>query len=302
MRQTKRIIAIWTLCLLAFLWLPQSVSAEAECSLTLQCTYENAPVSQAEFWIYRIGRMGPNGWVYLEDDFVRYPVTTERASLPVFAETIYGYACKDSLEPLHRIKTNEQGFAQVSGLAQGVYLVAGQLHTQGEQIFEFQPQIISLPYENAPEGVSGEAVILQVKCAVREKETQKASLKVQKVWEDGNNTQMRPDTVTVYLLKDGVLWDTVTLNRGNSWKYVWQDLDPNAQWQVAEEPVMDYFVSVSRTESTFIITNYYDGPIEPPDQPDIPQTGMLLWPIPVLAALGLGLIFVGFVLRRRDRE
>ena len=38
----------------------------------------------------------------------------------------------------------------------------------------------------------------------------------------------------------------------------------------------------------------------PAPPPEIPQTGQLWWPVPVLAILGFGLLAFGFALRRRD--
>lgn len=42
-------------------------------------------------------------------------------------------------------------------------------------------------------------------------------------------------------------------------------------------------------------------PTEPtePENPKLPQTGQLNWPVPLLSVLGLGLILMGFLLRRK---
>lgn len=46
-------------------------------------------------------------------------------------------------------------------------------------------------------------------------------------------------------------------------------------------------------------------PTEPPTEPpegDLPQTGQLNWPVPLMAVLGLGMITLGCVLRCRKKE
>ena len=44
------------------------------------------------------------------------------------------------------------------------------------------------------------------------------------------------------------------------------------------------------------------GPTPGPEEPRLPQTGMLLWPIPVLAGLGIGLFVLGWVLVFRRKR
>lgn len=43
-------------------------------------------------------------------------------------------------------------------------------------------------------------------------------------------------------------------------------------------------------------------PPSPPDDPEIPETGQLWWPVPLAAAAGALLIVTGIALRRRDRK
>jgi len=48
---------------------------------------------------------------------------------------------------------------------------------------------------------------------------------VTKAWDDSNDTRgLQPESVTVYLLRDGVRIDTAVLNAANSWTATFKDL------------------------------------------------------------------------------
>jgi len=115
-----------------------------------------------------------------------------------------------------------------------------------------------------------------------------------KVWKnDGAHLEERPAAVQAALLCNGEVYEVVVLNEENGWTYSWTGLDGEMEWTVTEYTVLDkYTSSVTQDGSTFIITNTYS---------DIPQTGQLWWPVPMLLALGLGMIVVGLV-RRRGAE
>ena len=96
-------------------------------------------------------------------------------------------------------------------------------------------------------------------------------------------------------MKNSEIYDTVKLSKNNNWKYTWEDLDESFKWSVSEECPEGYTVGVKKQGKTFVITNT-GIPVE---EPELPQTGMLWWP--VFAGLSLGLVFViiGLVLRKR---
>ena len=152
--------------------------------------------------------------------------------------------------------------------------------------------------------------------------------RVQKIWDDSGHTENRPQEVVVQLLKDGVVSSTVTLSASNNWSYTWSGLDANSNWQVVERDVANgYTVLVEREGDLFRVTNTYqeDVPVTPPStgeseappsavsiepapepgpEPEekLPQTGMLWWPVPVLACGGISLFFAGWARRRRQED
>lgn len=124
---------------------------------------------------------------------------------------------------------------------------------------------------------------------------------VQKRWSDTGYENKRPASVTVELLKDGEVYDTVLLDADGGWKYTWDELprydaDGNEiSWTLREVSVKGYTASVTQTGDIFVLTNTYD-------KTKLPQTGQLWWPVPLLAAAGLGLICVGLSMRKRDEN
>lgn len=87
--------------------------------------------------------------------------------------------------------------------------------------------------------------------------TDNTHLQVSKTWSDDNNKDnLRPDYVTVNLLKDGTKVDSVKLNDTNSWKHDFTGLDKNSKYTVSEDPVDNYTTEIDDSVPTDVkITN-----------------------------------------------
>lgn len=118
-----------------------------------------------------------------------------------------------------------------------------------------------------------------------------AEVTVVKKWaDDGKN---RPDAVTVQLLCDGEVYETVQLDSSNSWQYSWKMLLPDFKWTVKEINVPDgYTESYSETAQVITITN----------TKALLQTGQMNWPVPLLVGAGLLCLGVGGYLSIRKKE
>ena len=88
------------------------------------------------------------------------------------------------------------------------------------------------------------------------------SVNVAKVWvDDGNRDGVRPVSVVVNLLADGVIYQTVELNESNNWAYYFTDLyvykeGKKIKYNFSEEVVDKYTVSYANsTVDNFTITN-----------------------------------------------
>ena len=86
------------------------------------------------------------------------------------------------------------------------------------------------------------------------------SLSVVKQWNDQGNEDKRPASVTVYLIRDNEVYESVKLSKSNNWKYTWMALSDTYTWQIIEKDVPDgYVVSQSKTGTAVSITNTYSS-------------------------------------------
>ena len=168
----------------------------------------------------------------------------------------------------------------------------------------------------------------------------KEQVTVLKKWvlDDGGTAA---DSVAVCLYRDGKEYDRAVLSAENGWSYTWKGLDKAYHWTVKEAEIPDGFtVSVIQQENTVIITNddkpsvssdpdgpdessRPDGPDESsrpdgPDQsskpdgpagsedprktPELPQTGMVWYPVWLLLAAGIVLTCLGLWNRKRHEK
>ena len=100
-------------------------------------------------------------------------------------------------------------------------------------------------------------------------------LSVTKKWE-GDSAENRPESITVQLLRNGSVYDEVTLSAKNNWNHTWYGLDINSGWSATEGVVPEnYTSSVSQTGSRVVITNTYaeELPDEDPPLGDTPDPG-----------------------------
>ncbi|MBR6407769.1 MAG: Cna B-type domain-containing protein [Clostridia bacterium] len=127
------------------------------------------------------------------------------------------------------------------------------------------------------------------------------TVEVEKVWNDKGFENKRPTGVEVQLLCDGQVYDTVVLKASNKWTYSWPDLEEGHDWTVKEKSKpAGYTATITQKGSKFTISNAYT-PL-PPVEPELPQTGQLWWPVPVLLCLGLAFCAAGYILKRKQRD
>lgn len=225
-------------------------------------------------------------------------------------------------------------------LTPGMYLVVGHSLKSSRYTYTFDPFLIALPNQEKGSSIWDYDVIAKPKCT-REKNSSGSGTitrKVLKVWEDDGHEEERPEEIVVQLLRDGEVHSTVTLNEANNWRHTWSNLSSKYDWTVMEKEPSGYTVKVSKEGITFVITNTINEPDNPdnpenPDNPDhpenpgnpdtpdepghpdrpgqptsppaetkLPQTGMLWWPVPLLAAAGLLLILLGLLRNRSEND
>lgn len=326
MRKLKKLSAVlFALILILTLPVPSLAAAAIDTahpvSLTIRYQQDGTPVSGALFALYRVADIDAYAELTLTGDFTQYPVRLDgldSAAWRALAETLAAYAQRDRLTPLDSGVTDQNGEltfpTEEKTLLPGLYLVTGQPFSDGYRVYNTEPFLICLPNLDETTDTWQYDVTVSPKFtstpipAPPPDDTEKR--KVLKVWNDEGQTCERPETITIQLLKNGEIWDTVTLSERSSWRYTWDELpryDKNGliiDWRVVELTPEGYTVSVSQEAGTFVVTNTpveppVNPPSEPPTEPTLPQTGTLWWPVPVLAAAGLLLIAAGAGKKRK---
>ena len=243
------------------------------------------------------------------------------------ANTLASYAnTHDEIAPAATLETDGNGTVKFDELSVGLYLVTGRAVTLSGYKYTPTSFLLTLPNLNTEEDVWEYDVVASNKFTRKKLNDgpSTVSRNVLKVWE-GDEGEERPESVTVSLLKDGKVYDTVTLNETNNWKHSWTGLDSDYQWTLSEVDVPeDYTVLVEQTGNTFVVTNTYEIEIEPPDVPldpppeepgidipddevpkddgRLPQTGILWWPVQLLTLAGIVLFSVGWIKLKRSKK
>lgn len=184
--------------------------------------------------------------------------------------------------------------AVFSNLSTGLYLLVQTEAATG--YLPISPFLVSVPMYSTSDGGWN----YQIDAAPKVQPIPKApvELTVIKKWKD-NSSAKRPTEVTVDLLKDGTVAESVTLNKNNSWTYTWKELNPSYTWTVKEEVPDGYTASYSTKGHITTITNT-SNTYQEPDK--LIQTGQLNWPVPILVCAGLALIITGVLLTHRRKQ
>lgn len=293
-------------CVLGLLLCPVQGLAAENGSVTLSYLDGEEPLVGAAFELYLFAVRTDSGYE-LCGDFAGKPISLEKLdseTMKALGSTLGGIIALEGIKPLVEGLTDEAGKLSFTGLEEGLYLLRGESHYQNKKTYNVNPSVFGLPAWDSAAGEWVYDLQLAPKAeAVPDHESGYISREVLKVWRDGEGEQ-RPNEVKVHLLRDGQVYDSVTLSAANGWSYVWDELEDKHVWTLTEDVPEGYTVTVTQEGVTFVVTNTkpYTPPPPPPPPPDIPQTGQLWWPVPVLAVAGLMLFVVGFVRNRRNYE
>lgn len=82
-------------------------------------------------------------------------------------------------------------------------------------------------------------------------EVEKIKIKIKKVWNDNENAEnIRPDSITVYLMQDDNVIKNITLNESNGWEVEIDGLEKGEHvYSVAEEDVSGYVADVTEADN-----------------------------------------------------
>lgn len=277
-------------------------------SITMNCTYGGSAVSGATFRLYRVMEKRSDGSYALTPAFAAsgVRVTSSTTDWATVANSLAAYARGSSSSlALSSATTNSGGTCTFTPSEAGAYLILGDTLSNGNGTYTFSPSLVTLPDANGNTAITADAKLAYTYSPPG---NDPISVTALKVWNgDDGQENVRPAYISVALVHDNTVYQTVQLSDGNNWRYTWNNLSPNYTWSVVEVSVPDnYAVEYTENGNIKTITNTYTTdipPVEPPttDIPPeetpmakLPQTGLLQWPIPIMAVLGIVLFSFGW--------
>ena len=328
MTRRKRALALLAavLCLLTSVaQAAGSIDLTRKPTLTLTYRDGKTALSGAKFSIYRVADADETGELTVRSEFDEFDLDIRGKNdrrWREMAQTLESYVLRRELTPADSGKTDKTGMLtfpmQGKTLAAGLYLVIGERHTQGGNDYDAEPFFVLLPTQD----LENNEWVYDVSANVKFGKTpvpddgDTVTRKVLKVWDDDDAEDSRPQEITVELLRNGKVYDTVKLSEKNNWRYTWLDLDADTRWSVTEKTVSGYTVSITREGITFVVTNTKkpertdtpDTPVKPsnpskpssPAKPTLPQTGAVWWHVEALALSGLVFLILGALDRKTE--
>lgn len=288
------------------------------CALTVRCKHTVEDVSYA---IWRVAEVDADVRFRYVSPFKNkgFHSANDHDDWEDTAETLAGYVEREKIAPLAIAETNARGNATFEKLKTGLYLVLGEPYTYDGKTYEQDSFLIALPTRSDnTQPWEYDVTTIRKPAGQVETPTQKVDVEVLKIW-SGDDGILRPASVTVQLLQNGQVYDTVTLNRRNNWEHRWTELPAGFVWRVTEAQVpAGYSVLVQRNGNKFVIINTYDVPEEPQkpkppedfedipdddvplDKPKLPETGTTQWIVPLLLSAGALLFLLGLLRRRQE--
>lgn len=186
------------------------------------------------------------------------------------------------------------GLAEFADIASGLYLVTGSAVEIGEWAYSFSPFMVSIPTRDVSDNWVYD-VFSDVKL---EKAPTVIDIDVVKVWDDQGHESDRPNLIYVDLYCDGEPIAVAMLHAGNSWSHTFTNLSAGHEYTVKERDVPRWYeATYEEINGALVIRNSHQSDETP--VPDIPATGQLWWPVPLLAGAGMVLCITGWFIHRK---
>lgn len=305
----NRLSRILLCFLIAVFLMPQTASAidkikeGADVSVSVLYGTAEHPVVGAKVNLYKVADVYGFGEFVPTKEFNSYSLQwneLDSAQWKTLAGTLESYIAADQIKPSDTGVTDKNGRIEFPSnsktMTTALYLITSDSYVYENKVYALQPTLICLPNRDSNDVWNYEEDV-QLKY---EWTDEVSEVQVRKIW-SGDNVKNRPNSVTVELYRGSELYDTVVLDKKNDWHYTWKDLKTAYDWKIVEKNVPNgYTVSVERDGNNFIVKNTYKTPSS--NASKLPQTGMLWWPVPILAGVGIVLFLGGWLKRRKDNE
>ena len=266
----------------------------------------NIKLKDVSFNLYKVASVSDVFHYTTINEFANYPVvcnglkTAEQWRDLVI--TLSGYVSKDGIKPLIQKKTDNSGIIEFNNLDTGLYLVIGESKEIGITKWTPAPFMVSLPNLNINNEWEYELEV-EPKFAKFDDIGRLYNKNVLVVWNDKGYEFARPKMVTIKLYRESEVQEEKTLSQKNNWSYTFENLDNKYTYKLVEDEINGYTISISNEGETYTITNTYITPSnkEKPSDDSLPKTGQSWWIIPILLALGIIFIILGYIFDKGNK-
>lgn len=302
----RRVLFILVVCLVASLMFSVTVSArdfvetDRACTLDLTYKYEETYFEGVEIKIFKVASFNLVGEYELAGDFANYAIDVVNVKSQdewnALSDTLAAYVVADSLVPTKTATTDEGGVASFTEVEVGLYFVSGVVTDYIDNgTIHYDDFLISVPGLDE-EDLWVYDIDAMPKPVYHEPVYEEVEYSVVKLWKDAGYENKRPDGISVDIIKNGELVESVVLKANNNWSYKWIALDDGSVWQVVERDVPEaYTVTFEQKEFSFMITNTY--------VPEEPPTGDSFNAVPYIVTMcvsGALLIVLGVLKNKKD--
>lgn len=254
-------------------------------SVTLRDPDGKTPIAGAELALYYVATVSQNSTNKLSYTFAG-PFQDSGLALddPALTAKLEVFV-KDHAVPAVTLVTDARGTVSFLNLPLGLYLVKQTNAVAGYA--PCTPFLVTVPNYNA------DGYVYDVNASPKTDIVKLTDITVRKAWNTDASAKVA-DSVTVQLLKNGVVIDTAILSAKNHWQITYKGLPESDAYSIVEVNIPKGFTATySQRGYEFTVTN----------SASLAQTGQLVWPIPVLAMAGMCLIALGaIVLRKTGNE
>lgn len=253
-------------------------------SVTLRDKNGQTPITGAELSLYCVATVRLNGRNELCYTFTQaFEDCGCALEDPALSATLDAFAQAHPL-PAAKASTGGDGSVLFPELLPGLYFVRQTNAVAGYA--PCRPFLVTLPQHTA------EGYVYDINASPKTEVARLTEITVRKIWNTDDSAQAA-EQVTVQLLRDGVVVKTAVLSGQNHWQVTFADIPESDAYSVVEVDIPKGFTATySQTGSTFTVTN----------TAFLPQTGQLVWPIPLLAICGMLLIALGIALLQKKRD
>lgn len=286
----RKLVSVFFIACVLFL-MPVTVFAQnfdpdhvGSISVTLMDQDGETPITGAELSVYYVAKVSLNSKDNLSFNFTDAFADCGCAlDDPALSVKLDAYV-EDHSVSAEKLVTDARGKVAFTNLPLGLYFVKQTGAVDGYA--PCTPFLVTVPNHNA------DSYVYDVNASPKTDVAKLTDITIRKVWNTDASTKAA-NRVTVQLLRDGVVVETVTLSEQNNWKTICTDMPESDAYSIVEVDIPKGFTATySKRGYVFTVTN----------TSTLAQTGQLVWPIPVLAMVGLCLITIGTMVLRKTRN